>query len=61
MKYGDRIQLTEDVEALGARHQAGEQGTVREVHVGGHLTARMDDGRTQFPHQDEVKQLPNAG
>nr|MDT0521296.1 hypothetical protein [Streptomyces sp. DSM 41633] len=51
---GDRITLTTDIEALGTRHSAGDQGTVEEVHTGGHLTVRMDDGRTNFPAQDEV-------
>ncbi|MFJ2271856.1 hypothetical protein ACIP4W_36500 [Streptomyces sp. NPDC088846] len=51
---GDRITLTTDIEALGTRHQAGAQGTVEEVHTGGHLTVRMDDGRHNFPTYDEV-------
>ncbi|WP_329449217.1 hypothetical protein OG906_41080 (plasmid) [Streptomyces sp. NBC_01426] len=46
--------LTTNIEALGTRHQAGDQGTVEEVHTGGHLTVRMDDGRTNFPTRDEV-------
>lgn len=51
---GDRVTLTTDIEALGTRHQAGAQGTVEEVHTGGHLTVRMDDGRRNFPTRDEV-------
>ncbi|MDJ0385234.1 hypothetical protein [Streptomyces sp. G-G2] len=51
---GDRITLTTDIEALGTRHQAGAQGTVEEVHTGGHLTVRMDDGSTNFPTRDGV-------
>ncbi|WP_158070742.1 hypothetical protein [Streptomyces sp. CB00316] len=51
---GTRIQLTADIEALGTRHKAGDQGTVEGVHTGGNLTVRMDDGRTTFPSQDEV-------
>lgn len=51
---GTRIQLTSDIEALGTRHKAGDQGTVEGVHTGGNLTVRMDDGRPNFPSQDEV-------
>ncbi|MFJ4633586.1 hypothetical protein [Streptomyces sp. NPDC088847] len=51
---GDRITLTTDIEALGTRHQAGDQGTVEGVHTDGHLTVRMDDGRRNFPTHDEV-------
>ncbi|WP_162602927.1 hypothetical protein [Streptomyces sp. CS090A] len=51
---GTRIQLTSDIEACGTRHKAGDQGTVEGVHIGGHLTVRMDDGRRNFPSQDEV-------
>ncbi|MFE5560274.1 hypothetical protein [Streptomyces sp. NPDC056544] len=51
---GDRVTLTNDIEALGTRHSAGEQGTVEGMHTGGYLTVRMDDGRTTFPAQDEV-------
>lgn len=46
---GDRVTLTTDIEALGTRHKAGDQGTVEELHTGGHLTVRMDDGRRNFP------------
>lgn len=60
MNHGDRIELTTDVEALGTRHHTGDQGTVREVHVGGHLTVRMDDGRPQFPRTDEVQEISDA-
>ncbi|MFF3019721.1 hypothetical protein [Streptomyces sp. NPDC057939] len=55
---GDRITLTNDIEALGTRHSAGEQGTVEAMHTGGYLTVRMDDGRTNFPSQDEVTTDP---
>ncbi|MFH8558921.1 hypothetical protein ACH4FE_35765 [Streptomyces celluloflavus] len=51
---GDRITLTTDIEALGHRHHAGDQGTVEEMHTGGGLVVRMDDGRHNFPTQDEV-------
>jgi hypothetical protein len=51
---GSRITLTTDIEALGTRHHAGDQGTVDEVHTDGHLTVRMDDGRPAFSTQDEV-------
>ncbi|MFJ3817781.1 hypothetical protein [Streptomyces sp. NPDC090056] len=51
---GKRVTLTTGIEALGTRHRAGEQGTVTEVHTEGHLTVRMDDGRENFPTQDEV-------
>lgn len=57
MRYGDRIELTTPVESLGNKAQAGDQGTVTGVHSGGHLTVRMDDGRVQFPHSDEVDPL----
>ncbi|MFI8343962.1 hypothetical protein ACIF8W_28375 [Streptomyces sp. NPDC085639] len=55
---GDRVTLTTDIEALGTRHKAGDQGTVEELHTGGHLTVRMDDGRTNFPTRDEVTTDP---
>ncbi|MFF5131028.1 hypothetical protein ACFY41_29405 [Streptomyces syringium] len=55
---GDRVTLTTDIEALGTRHKAGDQGTVEEAHTGGHLTVRMDDGRTNFPTQGEVTTDP---
>ncbi|MFI5945561.1 hypothetical protein ACIBCB_35690 [Streptomyces uncialis] len=51
---GRRITLTTDVEALGTRHRAGDQGDVEEMHADGHLTVRMDDGRRAFPTEDEV-------
>lgn len=51
---GTRITLTTDIEALGTRHRAGDQGTVEEEHTDGYLTARMDDGRAAFPTRDEV-------
>lgn len=51
---GTRVTLTTDMESLGRRHRAGEQGTVEGVHAGGHLTVRMDDGRPAFPTTDEV-------
>ncbi|MFH8470017.1 hypothetical protein [Streptomyces sp. NPDC017991] len=51
---GSRITLTTDIEALGTRHRAGDRGTIEEVHAGGHLTVRMDDGRPNFPTEDEV-------
>ncbi|WP_158717550.1 hypothetical protein [Streptomyces sp. NRRL WC-3744] len=51
---GIRITLTIDVDALGTRHRAGDQGTVEEVHTDGHLTVRMDNGRRNFPTHDEV-------
>ena len=55
MRRGDRIELTADIEALGHKHQAGDKGTVQEIHTGGYLTARMDNGRTNFPHTNETK------
>ncbi|MGW6015584.1 hypothetical protein [Streptomyces sp. NPDC055210] len=51
---GSRITLTNDIEALGTRHRAGDRGTVEEIHTCGHLTVRMDDGRPNFPTQEEV-------
>jgi hypothetical protein len=54
-RIGDRIELTVTVEALGTRHQAGDRGTVQGVDPGGYLIARMDDGRTAFPHRDETE------
>ena len=59
MRRGTRIELTTDMESLGHKHQAGDTGTVEELHTGGHMTARMDDGRTQFPHKDEAVELPD--
>ncbi|MFE1442954.1 hypothetical protein [Streptomyces sp. NPDC058739] len=56
---GTRITLTTDIEALGTRHRAGEQGTVEEMHAGGHLTVGMDDGRRTFPTRDEVRTDPS--
>lgn len=56
---GQKIQLTADITALGTRHHTGDQGTVEEIHTDGHLTARMDDGRRQFPHTTEVNVVPN--
>ncbi|MFH8470945.1 hypothetical protein [Streptomyces sp. NPDC017991] len=55
---GSRIKLITDIEALGARHRAGDLGTVEEVHTGGYLTVRMDDGRPNFPTRDEVSLEP---
>ncbi|MFB7341229.1 hypothetical protein ACFRFJ_28275 [Streptomyces hydrogenans] len=55
---GTRITLTTTVEALGNRHRAGEQGKVEETHTDGYLTVRMDDGRHNFPHRDEVTSDP---
>ncbi|WP_158076980.1 hypothetical protein [Streptomyces sp. CB02009] len=55
---GSRVTLTTDVEALGTRHSAGDQGTVTEMHTGGHLTVRMDNGRDNFPTCDEVTTDP---
>lgn len=57
---GQRIKLTADVEALGTRHHKGDQGVIEEVHTGGHLTVRMDNGRPQFPTRDEVDALPDG-
>lgn len=51
----DRIELTAEVTALGHTHHEGDHGVVQEVHTGGLLTVRMDDGRTQFPHTNETK------
>lgn len=52
---GNRIELTTDVTALGHTHQAGDRGTVQELHSDGYLTVRMDDGRPQFPHAEETR------
>lgn len=51
---GSRVVLAVDIETLGARHEAGSQGTVEKVHAGGGLTVRMDDGRATFPGQGDV-------
>ncbi|MFF6903375.1 hypothetical protein [Streptomyces hydrogenans] len=54
MRVGQRVQLTSAIDALGATAHPGDQGVIREVHVSGHLTVRMDNGRDQFPTLDEV-------
>ncbi|WP_331726021.1 hypothetical protein [Streptomyces sp. NBC_00470] len=56
----DRVELTADVEALSVRSRRGERGSVEEVHAGGYLTVRMDNGRPQFPRCDEVDVLPRT-
>jgi hypothetical protein len=57
--HGQRVQLTTDIEAVGTRHQAGEQGTVHSSdRTDGYLIVRMDDGRTNFPHTSETRTLP---
>ncbi len=52
---GDRVELTADVSALGQTHRTGDRGEVLESHTDGYLTVRFADGRTNFPHADEVK------
>lgn len=59
MNVGQRIELTCDIESLGVRARRGDKGVVRGVHTGGHLTVRMDNGRTQFPCTSEVKAMSN--
>ncbi|MFH8520295.1 hypothetical protein ACH4CE_35530 [Streptomyces gelaticus] len=54
MRVGQRVELTATISALGTTARPGDQGVIREVHVSGHLTVRMDDGRVQFPTLDEV-------
>ncbi|KMS74214.1 hypothetical protein ACM01_14945 [Streptomyces viridochromogenes] len=57
---GQRIELTTDMESLGHKHKAGDQGRVEELHTGGHLTVRMDNGRPQFPRTGEYTVLPDT-
>ena len=58
-KVGDRIQLTTDIHCMLTRHKTGEQGQVRNVAPwGGLLRLRMDDGRPQFAHPDEITRVP---
>ncbi|MFD5415234.1 hypothetical protein [Streptomyces nojiriensis] len=54
MHVGARIELTTRIEAFGRVAEIGDQGVIQEMHTGGHLTVRMDDGRPQFPRHDEV-------
>lgn len=51
---GQRVEPTATISALGTTAHPGDQGVIREVHVSGHLTVRMDDGLDQFPTFDEV-------
>lgn len=57
MHVGSRIELIAQVEAFGRVAEVGDQGVVQEIHTGGLLTVRMDDGRPQFPHRNEVTVL----
>ncbi|WP_010361183.1 hypothetical protein, partial [Streptomyces acidiscabies] len=60
MHVGNRIELTARIEAFDRVAEIGDQGVIQEMHTGGHLTVRMDDGRPQFPRHDEVTVLHGA-
>lgn len=60
MHVGNRIELTAQIEAFGRVARIGDQGVIQEMHTGGHLTVRMDDGRPQFPRREEVTVLDVA-
>lgn len=60
MHIGQHIELTAQVSALGHTAYPGDQGVVKGIHTDGLLTVRMDNGRTQFPHRDEVDVLDDA-
>ncbi|MFD7867599.1 hypothetical protein [Streptomyces sp. NPDC059783] len=59
MHVGARIELTARIQAFDRVAEIGDQGVIQEMHTGGHLTVRMDDGRPQFPRRNEVTVIPD--
>lgn len=66
---GRRFRLTRRIDSLGVSAHPGDEGTVTEVHCPSTdetgvryqlLTARMDNGRTQFPSTEDLVLLPAA-
>jgi hypothetical protein len=51
---GDCVELVAPVTALGHTAHPGDMGRVEEVHTGGLMTVRLENGRHTFPHRDEV-------
>ncbi|MFJ9101152.1 hypothetical protein ACIRJM_22105 [Streptomyces sp. NPDC102405] len=55
---GDHVELVAEVTALGYTARPGEMGEVEEVHTGGLMTVRLENGRRTFPYRDEVTPVP---
>lgn len=60
MNVGQRIELLAEVTAFDRTARIGDQGVIQKTHADGRLTVRMDDGRQQFPHRDQVAVLEPA-